>query len=214
MNLLDYFLNNERGNMIHKPMSYFPVYEKYFFPLRDRKIKVLEIGVENGGSLQMWRQYFHPDSEIIGIDINPACRQFEQPGIRIHIGDQSDMHFLRSVIDQEKEFDIIIDDGGHHVYHQIISFEILYPHTKSIYLCEDTGTSYQSIYGGGLKRHGTFIEMSKSLVDQLYSFESSEIQKTYFSLNTLGIYFYRSIVVFEKGIQLSPDTRAIGIKKI
>jgi len=66
MDLWEYFNNNE-GKKITKWSHYFPVYEKHFAPLRDKPIKLLEIGVLNGGSLEMWRKYFHPDSVIVDL---------------------------------------------------------------------------------------------------------------------------------------------------
>ena len=60
MDLFDYFINNT-GKKITKWTHYFPVYEKHFKALTEKPINILEIGVLNGGSLQMWKEYFHPD---------------------------------------------------------------------------------------------------------------------------------------------------------
>jgi len=68
MNLKEYWLNNT-GKKITKWTHYFWVYEKHFKALTEKPIKMLEIGILNGGSLQMWKKYFHPDSVIVGIDI-------------------------------------------------------------------------------------------------------------------------------------------------
>ena len=58
--------------------KYFPVYEKYFNQFKNKKITFIEIGIFNGGSLKMWKNYFGKDSKIIGIDINSECKKFEE----------------------------------------------------------------------------------------------------------------------------------------
>jgi hypothetical protein len=150
MDLWEYFNNNE-GKKITKWSHYFPVYEKHFAPLRDKPIKLLEIGVLNGGSLEMWRKYFHPDSVIVGIDINPDCKNHEQEGINIRIGDQSDPIFLKSLIDEFGAFDLVLDDGSHHVDHVNKTFQFLYPliDKDGMYFIEDTHAAYWQSHGGG-----------------------------------------------------------------
>jgi 23S rRNA U2552 (ribose-2'-O)-methylase RlmE/FtsJ len=105
----DFKTNNQK--LIHKWAHYFPIYERHLAPLRNRTITVLEIGVSKGGSLQMWQRFFGPIATIVGIDINPECKQHEEPGIHVRIGDQSDPKFLQSLIDEFGTFDIVIDDG-------------------------------------------------------------------------------------------------------
>ena len=99
MDLFDYFINNT-GKKITKWTHYFPVYEKHFKALTEKPINILEIGVLNGGSLQMWKKYFHPDSTLVGIDIDPRCKQHEDgdSDINIRIGDQSNPIFLQKLI--------------------------------------------------------------------------------------------------------------------
>ena len=48
-----------------------------FSKFKDKNITFVEIGVYNGGSLKIWKNYFGPKSRIIGIDINPDCKKFE-----------------------------------------------------------------------------------------------------------------------------------------
>ena len=63
MNLWKYFLEND-GNKITRWTHYFPIYEKHFERFRNKPVKILEIGVLNGGSLPMWQKYFGPLSKI------------------------------------------------------------------------------------------------------------------------------------------------------
>ena len=64
-------------------------------------------------------------------------------------------------------FDIIIDDGGHFMHQQIITFEKMYPMVKDqgVYLCEDTHTSYWKEWNNGTTQ--TFTDYSKNFVDNL-----------------------------------------------
>ena len=166
------------GRLIRKWVHYLAIYEKHFQRFRDRQPVVLEIGTYQGGSLQLWRNYFGPDTKIIGVDINPRCAEFSDPNTQIFIGDQSDRSFLRKLRQQIPPVDILIDDGGHRMEQQMVTFEELFPHVKpeGIYLCEDLHTSYWPGFDpqSGYARRGNFIEFSKHLIDQLNAWHSRE----------------------------------------
>ena len=190
------------------------MYHRYFNQYRNKKITIVEIGVYQGGSLQMWRKYFGPEATIWGIDIDPRCKQLEEENTKILIGSQEDRNFLRSIIDKIGPIDILIDDGGHTQDQQIVSFEELYKHIKigGLYLCEDVHTSYMNVYGGGLKRNGTFIEYTKSLIDQLnaYYTEQPHFMVDDFTRTTNTIHYYDSIVLFEKRVMVKPSSKKTG----
>lgn len=134
---------------INKMVHYFPVYESAFGD-PTRPVKILEIGVSFGGSLELWRQYFtHRDSVIVGIDANPNCFQFDDPerDIHVRIGKQQDEQFLRSVVEEFGPFDIILDDGSHIPAFTLASFRFLFLHGLAdggAYLVEDLHTCYSS----------------------------------------------------------------------
>ena len=88
-------------------VTYFDIYEENFSKYRNKKITVLEIGVFRGGSLSMWQKYFGTQAKIIGIDINPKCKEFERENIKIYIGDQTNEDFLHSVLIDNDKADII-----------------------------------------------------------------------------------------------------------
>jgi hypothetical protein len=212
--LRNYFEQNE-GRLINKFDHYFDVYERYFSKFRNKKITIVEIGVYQGGSLQMWRKYFGKEATIWGIDIDPRCKSLEDENTHILIGSQEDPLFLRSIIDKIGMIDILIDDGGHTQDQQIVSFEELYQQVNpdgGIYLCEDVHTSYMNVYGGGHKRNNTFIEYSKALVDKLnaYYTEQSSLQVDEFTKTTNSIHFYDSIVVFERKLMIPPSSKMMG----
>ena len=214
MNDLRQYFEKNNSNLIDKWVHYFDVYELYFHKFRNRPINLLEIGVFQGGSLLMWKNYFHSQSKIFGIDFNSECKKFEQDNINIHIGSQSDKAFLRNFISKIPKFDIIIDDGSHKMNDQIISFEILFDHLNygGIYVCEDTHTSYWKNYGGGIKKQDSFIEFSKSKIDDLHAWHSRDKnhKMSLYTQNLLSIHFYDSMVVFLKDKVEKPVSRRTG----
>jgi hypothetical protein len=60
------FLDNQ-GRVTHKWKHYFPAYEAHFARFVNRPVLFLEIGVSEGGSLQMWKRYLGPHAQILGI---------------------------------------------------------------------------------------------------------------------------------------------------
>jgi len=113
---------------------------------------------------------------------------------------------LQEIKRKYPKIDIVIDDGGHFMDMQIISFEELYPHIQKdgVYFCEDVHTSYIDEYGGGLEREGTFIEYTKKLIDRLHAFHSRN-KESYgpnkFTRSTNAIHFYDGIIVLEKKVR-------------
>jgi len=196
-----YFRTNDK-RLINKWNHYFDIYDRHFNRFRGKEIVILEIGVFQGGSLQMWKDYFGGNAKIYGIDVNPKCKNLEEENIEIFIGDQADRLFLRSVKKIIPMIDILIDDGGHTMIQQKVSFEELFPQVKNggVYVCEDTHTSYWSAYGGGFKRPGTFIEYSKKFVDHLNAYHSKEaaLRINGFTRTVDSIHYYDSVVVIEK----------------
>ena len=83
MNDLEKYFESNQDNLINKWMHYFDIYDQYFSKYRDKEIVFVEIGVFQGGSLQMWKEYFGPKAKIYGIDINPECKQFEDEQVTI-----------------------------------------------------------------------------------------------------------------------------------
>jgi len=213
--IVAYLENNPGGRLIHKVRHYFEIYHRHLSRFRGRPLTMIEIGVFNGGSLPMWRDYLGPQATIVGVDINPGCRRFSEPGIDVVIGDQGDRGFLRSLADRYPDVAILIDDGGHRMHQQIATFEELYPRLQpnGVYICEDTGTSYIPTFGGGLKQPQTFIESVKPLIDRLHAFHStnlSELAPDEFTRTTDSLHFYDSVLVIEKKAHAQPETVAYG----
>jgi hypothetical protein len=107
--------------------DYLVYYWLHFRDIRLNVRRVLEIGIQTDRSMRMWEEFF-PNAMIFGLDIDPQCKQFEGSRRRVFIGDQSDETLLRSVVDEAGgSLDIIIDDGSHHVEHQLKTFNVLFP---------------------------------------------------------------------------------------
>ena len=125
--------------------NYTETYEKHFKFLRDRDIKILEIGFGGGDSLKLWKEYF-TKAEIYCID-NDLSRINEynyvpEEGIKIFYGDQSDSSSLIESCSQMgvDQFDIIIDDGSHIESHIMTTFNTLFEKYLSpggLYFIED-----------------------------------------------------------------------------
>lgn len=202
-----------QGRRIHKWKHYFPVYEAHLSRFVNRPILFIEIGCGGGGSLQMWKRYLGPHAQIVGIDIEQRCKDYEEDQVAVRIGDQSDTAFLRSVLEEFGTPDVVLDDGSHVMDHVVASFRFLYDRTspQGAYLVEDLHTAYWERFGGGLRRDGTFIELCKSLVDELNAdWTNGELEPTEFTRTTLSMHFYDSMVVFERGRYLPKTAHKIG----
>lgn len=131
---------------IHKNSNttYLEIYEKFFLEKRNENLVICEIGTLNGESARTWEEYF-PNADIHMIDINPNAKTIETERIKVHIGSQNDTPFLTGLINEVKNFDIIIDDGSHIVNHQIKTFNTLYPYLNEggVYIIEDLRNSYE-----------------------------------------------------------------------
>jgi 23S rRNA U2552 (ribose-2'-O)-methylase RlmE/FtsJ len=213
-NDLQSFFEKNEERIIFKWTHYFDIYDKYFKRFRNEKVRFLEIGVYQGGSLQMWKNYFGEKAEIYGVDINPNCKQVEENQIKVFIGDQGNREFWKNFKEEVPRLDIVLDDGSHRFKDQINTFEEMFGHisTNGIYMVEDICTSYLHKYGGGYKKTGSFIEYSKDLVDVMNAWHShddalqvSELTRQMYSLN-----YYNNIVVIEKKNIEEPCTIKTG----
>jgi len=199
-NLLTLFFESEYYSLKYK--NYFPIYEKLFSRFRGKKITFVEIGVLSGGSLFMWRNYFGKDARIIGVELNPDAKRFEKDGFEIHIGNQSDKNFWKLFFEKVGEVDIILDDGGHTNFQQIVTTSSCVPFIKDegILVVEDVFHSYGVSYGKkGFYNPSkySFINFCKKIVDDI-NYRFPESKKFQFSLNKYvsSINFFEAIVAF------------------
>jgi len=197
--LWDFFLNREH-RLITKWLHYFEVYDKWFAKFRGKEIVMIEVGVFMGGSLQMWRDYFGSKAQIIGVDINEDCREYAAEGISIEIGSQDNPNFWNYMKGKYPKVDILLDDGGHTMQQQIITFKEMFPHLADggVYLCEDTHSSYLSGFDID-KAEMTYMEYMKRIIDEMHAYyKGNPLSVGYNTKNLSGLHFYDSMVVAEK----------------
>lgn len=201
MGLFHQFLTNEM-RVIHKAKNYFPVYERHFQKFVNQSVTFIEIGVGSGGSLQMWKQYFGPYAQIVGLDINPQCAELEEDQIAVRIGSQSDPVFLESIVREFGVPDVVLDDGSHVMQDMRQTFLFLYPRLApaGVYMIEDLQTAYWDEFGGGLRRPESFIEYSKGLIDELNADHArGAVSPSQFTRTCLSMHYYDGALVFERG---------------
>jgi hypothetical protein len=130
-----------------KPVKCLNIYEKWFSPLMDEEIKLLELGVAAGQSMKMWSDYF-VNGSIIGVDLFPQFKPEDgDTRVRIFQGSQTDTILLDKIAKEcaPDGFDIIVDDCSHIGELTKISFWHLFSHhlkKGGIYAIEDWGTGY------------------------------------------------------------------------
>jgi hypothetical protein len=183
-------------------------YQRYFAPLKNKRLNVLEIGVggygaldEGGASLRMWKAYFRK-SRIVGIDLYDK-NHFSEHRIDIRQCDQTDSEALLHLSREYGGFDVIIDDGSHLNEHVIKTFQVLFPllRQNGIYVVEDTQTAYWPTWGGGIGNPQSSMEFFKGLADGLnhVEFPIANYEPDYFEQNIVEIAFFHNLIFIRKG---------------
>ncbi len=208
---------DSQGRLVHKWLHYLDIYDRHFGQFRGTNVKMLEIGVFQGGSLDLWRHYFGPEAVIFGIDVNPEYAARVDPPNQMRIGSQDDPTFLASVVAEIGAPDIVLDDGSHIGRHQQASFECLFPLLAEggLYVIEDLHSSY---WGGfhevGYRTSGSGIEQFKALVDDLHGHYHDRPANPLYRDQIASITFCDSIAIMEKRrrerlghLQIDPTAR-------
>ena len=174
-------------------LGYLQHYEDKFESIRNDVTKILEIGLNTGGSHLMWLEYF-PNAMVYAIDsriLYEVVVKNKHTGGRIEMvdgwderdedrlvvfeGDQSSDEDLNKFCSlYGGEFDIIIDDGGHSMRQQQTSLRALYNQLKSngIYVIEDlhTGSNqWPNLYDSSVIEEGDTIT-----IDLMKDFENND----------------------------------------
>ncbi|MCB1385675.1 MAG: hypothetical protein KDJ80_07010 [Nitratireductor sp.] len=144
-----------------KGLHFLKNYERWFAELRDKEVHILELGILDGGSLELWRDFF-PKGKVVGIDL----KKFEvgnEERIFTFAGSQDDPELYRRIQRELNipRFDIIIDDASHVGNISLNSFNILYNgylRNGGLYVVEDWGTGYWSHWPDGHKYNAPSVE--------------------------------------------------------
>lgn len=167
-NLLQIY-SNHKGKVSDKWLLYLYVYDQLMQTSREKPINLLEIGVQNGGSLEIWAKYFANAKNIVGCDILSKCKKlkFADSRIKLVIGDVNNKAVLAKINQVCNRYDFIIDDGSHKSSDIIKTFFKLWPRLidGGAYVIEDLHCSYWPKFSGGFLYRFSSISFIKCLID-------------------------------------------------
>ena len=206
----------DKGSSFH---NYTKVYSKWLSSLKDEPIKFLEIGIYLGDSVKFWESYFS-QAELHFMDIDLQRPLYHSERSQYHLIDQENHQQLVDFASvHQGNFDVILDDGGHTMHQQLVSFLALFPFVKNggMYIIEDLHTSYWKNYGGHgeignpVAGEGTMTEFLKKLVDDVNypgAFtacgdfeklpESVRLSLNHFQQTIESLHFYDSVCIIIK----------------
>ena len=160
---------SHQGKVSDKWELYLREYDRLFSAYREAPVRLLEIGIQNGGSLDIWADYFSPGSTLIGCDINPDCSAlvYDNPAISFIVGDANDPAVVEQVLQRAPVFDLIIDDGSHTSGDIVKTFTLYFQHLADggLFVAEDLHCSYWEQYQGGLYDPYSSLSFFKRLSD-------------------------------------------------
>lgn len=160
---------DKTGKVSDKWESYFDFYDSAFAPFAASDLSLLEIGIQNGGSLETYATYFQHARRLVGCDINERCAQlvYDDPRIQVVVGDANTDATQQRIMQIAPQFDIIIDDGSHVSIDILNSFVRYFPLLSpgGLFVIEDSHTLYSRNYGGGLWNEFSATHFFKKLVD-------------------------------------------------
>ena len=181
LNLWDWImLRHENGankRLCDKWSTYFPSYERYLSKYRGCDVNILELGVQSGGSQEMWLEYFGDSSHAYGADVDNRILTFNSQRIHNFVGDIGNASFLMDLCQKIPRIDVVLDDASHIPWHQILAFEVLFPCLNEhggIYIVEDLNANYLKIppYSNQGTEASSFIEYIKSRIDEMNAYWS------------------------------------------
>jgi O-antigen biosynthesis protein len=157
------------GKVSDKWTLYVSEYERHFQMYRDRPVRLLEIGIQNGGSLEVWAKYFSRAKKLVGCDIDAKCfsLRFENKKIAVVVGDANCDEIEQRILAKSASFDLIVDDGSHRSSDIVRSFARYFKHLSDdgLYVAEDLHCSYWQQFEGGIFHPFSSISFFKRLAD-------------------------------------------------
>lgn len=189
-------------------------YDRHLSRFVNVPMTILQLGIREGGALQMWKRWLGPNARIVGIDHDEGCTRHADEQIIVYTGNASDPAFLRTIVADLGLIDVVVDDGTHHMRDVLSSFDFLYERISpnGVYIIQATHTAYIPDYGGGLNESGTIIQRFKDLVDEMHAnhVHNNALRPTDFTRSISSMTVYESILVFEKAIAPNRNVLRVG----
>ena len=158
-----------RGNVSDKWTSYFSAYDELLQRYRNLPIRILEIGIQNGGSLALWAKYFPNATLIVGCDIEPKCAAltYDDPRVHVIVGDANSVEVEARIAELSSSYDIVIDDGSHRSSDIIHTFALYFPRLSEggLFVAEDLHCSYFADHEGGMFAPFSSMSFFRRLAD-------------------------------------------------
>lgn len=171
MKSLRIIYQEHKGKVSDKWELYLDVYDRVFAHWRELPVTLVEVGVQNGGSLEIWPQFFSKGVAFIGCDIDPKCAslRYEDPRISVVVGNINSGVAAQALRSHARSCDIFIDDGSHASHDIILSFINYFQFIKpgGLYVIEDIHCSYWSSHEGGIVCASSSMNFFKLVCDVL-----------------------------------------------
>jgi hypothetical protein len=139
------FFNSDKGeffyNQYQKPVKteknliqghdYHSFYERYFLKKKEENLNVLELGSFKGNAAAALFFYFR-NARIFSGDIFPDLFRYKSKRIKnFYIDTSSQIQITQKLLENDINYDFVIEDAGHYLKDQIISLFMLFPKLKS-----------------------------------------------------------------------------------
>jgi SAM-dependent methyltransferase len=169
MKTLQELYRSHAGKVSDKWSLYLDEYDRLLTPYRYKPIRLLEIGIQNGGSLEIWDEFFPHAEKLVGCDVNPNCAslKYDSPRIAVVVADTNTATTQQEILAHSQRFDIIIDDASHRAGDIIRAFSYYFQclDQNGLYLVEDLHCSYWKEFAGGLFHPHSSMSFFKRLAD-------------------------------------------------
>lgn len=190
---------DHHGKVSDKWSLYLEEYDRLLSGLRGEQINFLEIGIQNGGSMEIWTKYFPLAQQFIGCDINPDCERlkYADPRVAVVVADANLDTTEARILALAPRFDVVIDDGSHLSSDIVKSFVRYFPHLLEggIFIVEDLHCSYWAEFEGGLFDPDSSIKFLQALAD-ITNYEHWGLQRS--RADFLGNFARRYDVQFDE----------------
>lgn len=171
-----YYSSHSTGRGIWKWNNALVAYDRHCAKYAGQPVKFMEVGVQSGGSIEMWRSVLGDQTQFYGMDINANTMQFnDPPRVTISLGDQGDpamwSHFFKHVT---PDLDVLVDDGGHEPHQMLTTLQSAWPHInpggfvsiEDIHGAQSNGKYFHSFFVPTAQFLGA--EASKNTLDSVH----------------------------------------------